>query len=63
MVGEPAAVSRRELPRLELAQVREDLPRATIKPSVLRLQDRDLVGTGECPAARSAPPPLKPTVL
>jgi hypothetical protein len=47
MVGEAAAVLGRELPRLALTQVREDLSRTTVKPSVLRPQDGDLVGTSE----------------
>ena len=47
MVGEAAAVRRGELPRVELAQVREDLPCAPVQPSVFRLQDGGLVGAGE----------------
>ena len=46
MVGEPAAVLRSELPRLQLAQVGEDFSRATVKPAVLGLEHGDLVCGG-----------------
>src|SRR5437870_12139452 len=46
VIGEPPAVDGREGPRLTLVQVRKDLARAAVNPTVLGLQDRDLVRTG-----------------
>jgi hypothetical protein len=49
VIGEAAAVRPRELPRVPLAKVREDLARAAIEVAVFRLQDRGLVGAGDGP--------------
>src|SRR5207244_1678380 len=51
VIGEPPAVGSREPPRVPLVQVREDLARTAVEGAVLRLQDRDAVGTGRAAQA------------
>lgn len=47
VMREAAVMSRREAPRLPPAQMREDLARPAVEPTVLGLEHRDCVGAGK----------------